>query len=146
MNSYDKQQLVSNEVEMGPVLEVKNINYVKEKIVAFLGLDQVQNAVSVKWILLHGNKYSCGKSLIISDVLNNSPEFVMAKKIYVVNSSLYYFECQPLLTIEWSDQYLSHEVEVPNQAQANVFGDAENLIDYTSYMSVWPSETESIFQ
>lgn len=61
LNSYDKHPIASNEVEMGPVSEVKNINYVKEKIVAFLGLDQVQHAVYVKWILLHGNKYSCGK-------------------------------------------------------------------------------------
>lgn len=40
---------------------------------------------------------------------------------------------QPFVTIQWSDTYLSYEVEVPNQAQANVFVDAGNLIDYTPY-------------
>lgn len=108
---------------MGPPSEVKNINYVKEKIVAFYGIEQVQYAVSVQLFIL--NKYSCGKSLVISDVINNSPEFAMVENIYIVNSSLNCFECQPFLTIEWSDQYLSYEVEVPNQAQVSV----ENLID-----------------
>ena len=129
----DKHPIISHEVDVGPLSEVKNINYLKERMVAFLGIDQVQHAVSVQWILLHGNKYSCGKSLIISDFVNNFPEFALVKHIYIVNSSVYCFECQPLLTIDWRDKYLSYEVEVPNQAQANVFVNAESLVDYTSY-------------
>ena len=129
----DKHPIISHEVDVGPLSEVKNINYLKERMVAFLGIDQVQHAVSVQWILLHGNKYSCGKSLIISDFVNNFPEFALVKHIYIVNLSVYCFECQPLLTIDWRDKYLSYEVEVPNQAQANVFVNAESLVDYTSY-------------
>lgn len=130
LNARDKHPIF--DVEMGPPSEVGNINYVKEKMAVFFGMD-VQYAMSVRWLLLHGNKYACERTLIVSDIIGNSPEFALIKNIYIVNSSVYCFECQPFVTIQWSDTYLSYEVEVPNQAQANVFVDAGNLIDYTPY-------------
>lgn len=86
--------------------------------------------------MLHGNKHTCGKSLVISDVINDTPEFALVKNIYIVNASVYCFECQPLSTVGWNDHYLAYEVEVPCLAQANIFVDAGNLVDYTPYYYV----------
>ena len=36
----------------------------------------------------------------------------------------------------WNDHYLAYEVEVPDLAQANIFMDAEKLVDYTPYYYV----------
>ncbi|CAI5646440.1 unnamed protein product [Oreochromis niloticus] len=96
-------------------------------------VSHVEHVVSVQWIMLHGNKHSCEKSLVISDVINDAPEFALVKNIYIVNASVYCFECQPLSTVGWKDQYLAYEVEVPCLAQANIFVDAGNLVDYTAY-------------
>ncbi|KAL4009325.1 hypothetical protein ACER0C_003177 [Sarotherodon galilaeus] len=111
--------------------QVKNVHYVEGKIKDFI--EQVDHVVSVQWIMLHGNKHSCEKSLVISDVINDAPEFALVKNIYIVNASVYCFECQPLSTVGWNDQYLAYEVEVPCLAQANIFVDAGNLVDYTAY-------------
>ncbi|XP_051558169.1 uncharacterized protein LOC127443496 [Myxocyprinus asiaticus] len=132
-NVHEKHPIFSSEVEMGPVSEVKNVHYVEGKMKDFLGIEQVQHVVSVKWIMQHGNKYTCEKTLVISNVINSTPEFGLVKNIYIVNSSVYCFECQPLSITEWNDHYLAYEVEVPYLAQANIFVDAEKLVDYTPY-------------
>lgn len=55
----------------------------------------------------HGNKHTCGKSLVISNVINDTQEFALVKNIYILNASVY--------------------------CQANIFMDAEKLVDYTPY-------------
>lgn len=130
-NVHEKHPIFSSEVDMGPAKEVKNVHYVEGKIKDFI--EQVEHVVSVQWIMLHGNIHSCEKSLVISDVINDAPEFALVKNIYIVNASVYCFECQPLSTVGWNDQYLAYEVEVPCLAQANIFVDAGNLVDYTAY-------------
>ncbi|KAL3969284.1 keratinocyte differentiation factor 1 [Sarotherodon galilaeus] len=107
---------------------VKSLEQLQSHVVS-----HVEHVVSVQWIMLHGNKHSCEKSLVISDVINDAPEFALVKNIYIVNASVYCFECQPLSTVGWKDQYLAYEVEVPCLAQANIFVDAGNLVDYTAY-------------
>ncbi|CAI5695158.1 unnamed protein product [Oreochromis niloticus] len=130
-NVHEKHPIFSSEVDIGPASEVKNGHYVEGKIEDFI--EQVDHVVSVQWNMLHGNKHSCEKSLVISDVINDAPEFALVKNIYIVNASVYCFECQPLSTVGWNDQYLAYEVEVPCLAQANIFVDAGNLVDYTAY-------------
>ncbi len=76
------------------------------------------------------------KILVISNVISDTPEFALVKNNYIVNASVYCFECQPLSTVGWNDHYLAYEVEVPCLAQANIFVDAENLVDYTPYYYV----------
>lgn len=128
-----KYPICSSEVDMGPASEVKNVHYVEGKIKDFLGIEHVEHIVSVKWIIQHGNKHTCGKSLVISNVINDTPEFSFVKNIYILNASVYCFECQPLSTVGWNDHYLAYEVEVPDLAQANILMDAEKLVDYTPY-------------
>ena len=135
-NVHEKHPICSNEVDMGPASEVKNVHYVEGKIKDFLGIEQFEHIVSVQWIMQHGNKHTCGKSLVISNVINDTPEFALVKNIYILNASVYCFECQPLTTVGWNDHYLAYEVEVPNLAQANIFVDAEKLVDYTPYYYV----------
>jgi len=76
------------------------------------------------------------KSLFISNVINDTREFALVKNIYILNASVYCFECQPLSTVGWNDHYLAYEVEVPDLAQANIFMDAEKFVDYTPYYYV----------
>ncbi|KAL7392183.1 hypothetical protein ABVT39_020582 [Epinephelus coioides] len=108
----------------------------ERKIKDFLGIEQVEHIYSVQWIMQHGNKHTCGKSLVISNVISDTPEFALVKNIYIVNASVHCFECQPLSTVGWNDHYLAYEVEVPCLAQANIFVDAEKLVDYTPYYYV----------
>lgn len=133
LNVHEKHPIFSSECEMVPVSEVKNINSVEGKIKDFFGMDEVEYVVSVPWIMLHGNKYICNKTLVIPNVIDNIPEFGIVKKKNIVNASVYCLECQPLSTGEWNAHYLAYEVEVPYLAQANVFVDAEKLIDYKAY-------------
>ncbi|CAJ1050800.1 uncharacterized protein LOC127420693 isoform X2 [Xyrichtys novacula] len=135
-NVQEKHPIVASELEMGPVSEVKNVQYVEGKMRDFFGIERVEYVVSVTWIMQCGNKYTRGKSLAITNVINGTPEFGLVKNIYIVNSSMYCFECQPLSTVGWSNQYLAYEVEVPYQAQANIFVDAGNLVDYMPYYYV----------
>lgn len=135
-NVHEKHPICSSEVDMGPASEVKNVHYVEGKIKDFLGIEHVEHIVSVQWIMQHGNKHTCGKSLVISNVINDTPEFALMKNIYILNASVYCFECQPLSTVGWNDHYLAYEVEVPDLAQANIFMDAEKLVDYTPYYCV----------
>lgn len=135
-NVQEKHPIVSRELEMGPVSEVKNVQYIEGKMTDFFGIEKVEYVVSVPWIMQCGNKFTPGKSLAITNVISGTPEFGLVKNIYIVNSSMYCFECQPLSTVGWSDQYLAYEVEVPYQAQANIFVDAGNLVDYMPYYYV----------
>ena len=49
------------------------------------------NAVSVEWINLIGNKYTREKTLLVTAVNSNDlPEFGLVSNIYVINSSLYF--------------------------------------------------------
>ena len=91
--------LFSSEKEMGPVSEVKDLQYLTGKLRDFLGVIEVKNAVSVKWLVINGNKYITEKSMILAKVLNgNMPEFGLVKKIYLVDSRLYCLEYQPFQT------------------------------------------------
>ena len=135
-NVHEKHPICSSEVDVGPVSEVKIVHYVEGKIKDFLGIEHIEHIVSVQWIMQYGNKHTCGKSLVISNVINDTPEFALVKNIYIVNASVYCFECQPLSTVGWNDHYLDYEVEVPDQVQANIFMDAEKLVDSTPYYYV----------
>lgn len=135
-NVHEKHPIFCNEIEIGPASEVKNAHYVEGKIKEFLRIQRVEHVVSARWIVQHGNKHTCGKSLVISNVFNNTPEFALVKNIFIVNESVYCFECQPLSTIGWNEQYLSYEVEIPHLAQANIFVDTENCVDFTPYYYV----------
>ena len=117
-NVQEKHPIFSSELEVGPVSEVKNVRYVEGKVKDFFGIEEVEHVVSIPWIMQYGNKFTCGKSLAISNVIDGIPEFGLVSKIYIVNSSLYCFECQPLSTVGWNNYYLAYEVEVPLQAQA----------------------------
>lgn len=78
---------------MGLVFEVKNVYYVEGKIKDFLGIEYVEYIVSVQWIMEYGNKYICGKFLVIFNVINDILEFVFVKNIYILNVLVYCFEC-----------------------------------------------------
>lgn len=65
------------------------MSYLKEKMRAFLGNDEVNHAVTVKWLNLNGNKYIRDRSLIVCAVgCSGLPIFELVKNIYVINSSL----------------------------------------------------------
>lgn len=50
---------------------------------------------------------ACGKALVISNVINDTPDFALVRKMYILNASVYCFECQPLSTVGWNDHYLA---------------------------------------
>lgn len=126
--------IFSNEREMGPVSEIKDLQYLQGKLRDFLGYDEVNHAVSVKWLMINGNKYITQKSMILAKVVNgNMPEFGLVKNIYLVDSSLYCLEYQPFQTMHFDRNVMAYEVEVPHLAQATELVDAEKLVDFTSY-------------
>lgn len=100
----------------------------------FLGYDEVNHAVSVKWLMINGNKYITQKSMILAKVVNgNMPEFGLVKNIYLVDSSLHCLEYQPFQTMHFDRNVMAYVVEVPHLAQATELVDAEKLVDFTSY-------------
>lgn len=97
----------SNECTLGPTSEVSIMSYLKEKMRAFLGNDEVNHAVTVKWLNLNGNKYIRDRSLIVCAVGSSGlPIFGLVKNIYVINSSLYCFEFQQHNTICYDKDYM----------------------------------------
>ncbi|XP_061747842.1 uncharacterized protein LOC133549871 [Nerophis ophidion] len=72
-NVHDKHPIFCNDIEIGPTSEVKNVHYIEGKIKQFLGIEQVEHVVCAQWIAQYGNKHTCGKSLVISNVFNNTP-------------------------------------------------------------------------
>lgn len=126
--------IFSNEREMGPVSEIKDLQYLQGKLRDFLGYDEVNHAVSVKWLMINGNKYITQKSMILAKVMNgNMPEFGLVKNIYLVDSSLHCLEYQPFQTMHFDRNVMAYVVEVPHLAQATELVDAEKLVDFTSY-------------
>lgn len=127
----------SNEREMGPVSEVKDLQYLQGKLRDFLGYDEVNHAVSVKWLVINSNKYIIQKSVILANVVNgNIPEFGLVRNIYLVDSMLYCLEYQPFQTIHFVRNVMAYQVEVPHLAKATEFVDAEKLVDFTSYYTI----------
>ena len=130
----NEHPIFSNMCNLGPVSEVKNLPYLKEKARVFLGRDDIQHAVSVKWIILNGNKYICDKTLIVTTVsANNLPEFGLVRKIYVINSSLYCFEFQQQNTVCYERDYMAYKIDTPTLAQANELIQADSRVDFTPY-------------
>lgn len=58
-----KHPIFASECVLGPVSEVKNMPYLKGKVRDYFGVDQINHAVSVKWITLNGNKYTSEKNI-----------------------------------------------------------------------------------
>lgn len=134
--SCENHPIFSKDVLMGPASEVENLKYVQDKMRDFLGVENVHHVISVKWLELSGNKYSCQKSVIVTDVIEGVPVFGLIKDIYIANSSLYCFECQVYNTVGFSRDFVSYEIEVPNLAQATEIVDADKIVDYTSYYAL----------
>lgn len=106
VDSFD-HPIFSNECTLGPTSEVSIMSYLKEKMRAFLGNDEVNHAVTVKWLNLNGNKYIRDRSLIVCAVGSSGlPIFGLVKNIYVINSSLYCFEFQQHNTICYDKDYM----------------------------------------
>lgn len=101
-NEGMQHPIFANERELGPFLEVSNIDYVKAKLRDFLCIDVIKSAVSVKWIILDGNKYTSGKSMIIVDVDDTSPVFGLIKDILVIDYSFIAFGYQRYETLSFS--------------------------------------------
>lgn len=129
--------IFSNEKEMGPVSEVKDLQYLQGKLRDFLGYDEVNHAVSVKWLVINGSKYITQKSMILVKVVNsNMPEFGLIKNIYLVDSMLYCLEYQPFQTIHFDRNVMAYQVDIPHLAQATELVDADKLVDFTSYYTI----------
>lgn len=75
-----------HEKELGPVSELKNMDYITAKIKFFLRIEGIRHAVTIKWLILYGNKYICERSLIITNANETMPVFGLTKNIYVVDS------------------------------------------------------------
>ena len=133
--------IFANEKELGPVSEVTDTHYIKAKFRDFLGMDITGSIVSVKWIILNGNKYISGKSMIVSDVEDTLPVFGLVKDILIVDSSFVAFETMRYETLHFDKDLMAYKVTLPVLAQATEL--AHKLIDYTSYFSV--TFKESVF-
>ncbi|KAL2076343.1 hypothetical protein ACEWY4_028044 [Coilia grayii] len=131
--STSAHTLFSHEKDLGPMSEV-NLHHVRSKLKDFLGFTEVRNAVSVKWLMMNGNKYIIDKSMVFVKVVNgNMPEFGLVRNIFVVDSTLYCLEFQPFYTVRFDAHFMAYEVEVPSLAEATEIVDAEKLVDFTSY-------------
>lgn len=58
------------------------MEYITATITDFLGIDGIQYAVAVKWLILNGNEYIREKSLIIISANGNGPVFGLIKNMY----------------------------------------------------------------
>ena len=67
--------IFASERESGPISAVKNIDYVRRKVKDFLGTEVMQS------VILSGNKYISGKSMIIVDVDGAFPVFGLIKDL-----------------------------------------------------------------
>ncbi|XP_062863880.1 uncharacterized protein LOC134325564 [Trichomycterus rosablanca] len=126
--------IFATERELGPVTDISNTDYVKAKFRDFFNMDISQSVVSVKWLILNGNKYISGKSLIIADVNDTLPVFGLVKDIFLVDSSFVAFEYQRYETLHFDNNLLAYEVAVPAIAQATEL--VHELLDHTSYFPV----------
>lgn len=59
---------------MGPVSEVKDLQYLCGKL-RDLGFSEVNHAVSVKWLVINGNKYVTQKSMIFARIWTGQKHF-----------------------------------------------------------------------
>lgn len=133
--------IFNNEQELGPASEVKNMTYLQEKCKSFIGVEGIEHAVSVKWLILNGNKYVHNNSLIITRVTEDGmPVFGLVQNIFIVNSTLCCFEIQPYNTVCFDKDFMSYKVEVPYLAQANELVTVDNLVDFTSYCTFCNNE------
>lgn len=133
---YSEHPIFVSECGLGPTSEKRNLSYLKEKTRAFLGTDDIGNAVSVKWINLNGNKYIREKTLLVTAVNSNDlPEFGLVSNIYVINSSLYCFELQQHTTVHYDGNYMAYTIEIPNMEQATELIASDNLVNFTPYYS-----------
>jgi len=94
----------------------------------------VHNVVSANWLELSGNKYLRQKSVIVINVNEGDPVFVLIKDLYIVNSSLYCFECQVYNTVGFSREFTFYEIEVPNLAQATEIMDSGKIMGHNHIM------------
>lgn len=134
--SHSEHPIFFNECALGPTSEIRNMSHLKEKMRAFLGNDDINNAVSVKWINLNGNKYIREKTLLVTTVNSSDlPEFGVVSNIYVINSSLYCFEFQQRNTVCYDRNYMAYTIEIPNMVQATELITADSLVDFTPYYS-----------
>ncbi len=134
--SRENHPIFTKDILLGPVSEVENMKYVQDKMRAFLGVENMHHVVSAKWLELSGNKYVRQKSVIVINVNEGVPVFGLIKDMYIVNSSLYCFECQVYNTVAFSREFASYEIEVPNLAQATEMVDSDKIVDYTSYYAL----------
>ena len=107
----NEHPIFSNACNLGPVSEVKNLLYLEEKATVLLGRRSIKHAVSVKWIVLNGNKYICNKTLIVTAVS---------------------MPCR---------DYMAYKIEIPMLAQANDLMEADSLVDFTPYYTVTHNST-----
>lgn len=126
--------IFSNEREIGHVSEVKDLEYLVGKQAS---LGEVNHAVSVKWLVINGNKYITQKIMVLVRVQDdNIPEFRLVKNILIVDSKLYVLEYQPFQTVCFDRYVMAYKVEVPHLAQATELVDAEGLVDFTSHYTI----------
>lgn len=51
-NEGMQHPIFANERELGPVLDVSNVDYVKAKLRDFLCIDVIKSGISVKWMII----------------------------------------------------------------------------------------------
>lgn len=135
-STQNENNIFAHEKDLGPVGGVSSFQYVESKIREFLNIVDVQHVISVKWVMLNGNTYTTGKSLIITDTDNGLPIFGLINNIFIVDSVLFCCEYQVHETLDFNRNLLSYEITVPNIAMATEFINLEKLKDYTAYQAI----------
>ena len=68
-NANGSHHPISNEWELGPVSDVKNMQYVLAIVSDWISIEGVDHAVSVKWLAVNGNKYVSSMSHMIHQIM-----------------------------------------------------------------------------
>lgn len=137
LNLCDDHPLFNNDCMYGKTKPVKNINYCKERLSSFFGIDenQVISIHEVGWIIYKGKKFVSDQCEIAFGVANGMPEFGTVKSIWITKERVdesdiqnVYFNIQMFETLNFNEEILSYQVKQPDLPQGNELIYIENML------------------
>lgn len=77
-----------------------------------LNLDNIETLIRVKWAEVKGTRYKL-KTILTLDIMNDNPNFVIVKDIFLYGPNRVVFECSKFTTIGFDEHVFCYEVTSP---------------------------------
>lgn len=77
-----------------------------------LNLDNIETLIRVKWAEVKGTRYKL-KTILTLDIMNDNPNFVIVKDIFLYGPNRVVFECSKFTTIGFNEHVFCYEVTSP---------------------------------